>query len=90
MSGVGVVIMGPLSDGITFHVHAEGCNDQHQPKYQGIRHERWLYDALSFRGVVEEIFADFIFANERQPWTDYESEVRVFPCVGSLPREVAA
>lgn len=79
-----VEILGPLGGaGDDFHVHAAACADVRKKRYNGHRRE-WVADVGTFREVVEEIYSDFIFANDRQPWEDYADGVRVFPCVGDL------
>lgn len=86
-----VEIIGPMSRGTTFHVHAEGCADiARNREYRDIRPYLWIIETpATLRLLVEDIFSDFIFSNDEEPWETYVSEVKVFPCVGALPYDEA-
>lgn len=66
-------------------VHAVGCADIAKDARR-MGEKPWITEFASKRAIVEDLFNDFIFANEMSPWTDYENEVTVLPCA-ALPRE---
>lgn len=79
-----VTIWGPnlRTQGPTFHVHAVRCADNSKLIYQRQSVDRpFIVDIDSKQAAVEAIYEDFIFANDQDPWTDYQDDVRIFPCV---------
>lgn len=68
-------------------VHRAGCQDiERELRVEG---SEFTYDvdASSKRAVIEDVASDFIFANDRQPWTDFENDVSFAPCCARrLPR----
>lgn len=64
-------------------IHAAGCRHI-QREIEGF--DKYDLDASTRREAIEHVACDFIFANDHQPWTDYEEAVSFAPCV-KLPRE---
>jgi hypothetical protein len=85
-----VIVVGPnLNDQSKgqFHVHLSGCHDlvknaRREPEYKN----GWEIDVHSVRDVVEAVYSDFIFHNDKEPWTEFVSEIHFAPCV-TLPME---
>jgi hypothetical protein len=71
------------------HVHAAGCADLNQAKYQRVG-SRWDMTADSERAVVLDIYQGFEgLAEDGSNWrdfADYEG-MKFFPCTGNLPEE---
>lgn len=64
------------------HVHKPGCRDIARAVAR-LRDDQVAADleADSIQAIVEDAFADFIFANDKQPWTDYAEYVQLAPCI---------
>lgn len=69
-----------------FHVHATGCSDNAKEVRNNGSVGPWITDADSVQAVIEEIYADFIFDNDEDPWTAFETSVYFAPCTKALTR----
>lgn len=71
------------------HVHAAGCADLNQPKYQRIGC-RWNMTANSKRAVVCDIYQGFEdLGEDGTNWRDFVcfEAIRFLPCADDLPEE---
>jgi len=68
-------------------VHRPGCADVGKTVRRRALHPTDVEDMEfeTVRGIVEYVFSDFIFANDREPWANYANCVKVLPCVGTFP-----
>lgn len=69
-------------------VHRDPCQDAaKEERRDGNGSGLIESDVTSRRQLIEEAAADFIFANDHQPWTDYLDQVSFAPCLDSLPEQ---
>lgn len=89
-----VAVLGPngIQDA-TFHVHREGCRDVAKQERQFLVEKHSVFDVVSEKELIEDLYMDFIGIedaywrgkDEVTVWTDYQSEVRFFPCTSGMP-----
>lgn len=81
MNLVAVQRQRPDLDYVRVSVHAEGCADIEREERREDHEWSRAGDWENVREVTEAIFGDFIFENDRQPWTDYSDYILIKPCV---------
>lgn len=69
-----------------FHVHTAACADNKKEIRNNWSTDPWTIEANSVEEVIHAIYADFIDANDHDPWTSFESDAHFAPCIKNLPR----
>lgn len=73
-----------------FVAHAADCKDNSKVKYlfgsdQEGQNAAWEIEADTVREVVEAVYEDFIFHNDKDPWMSFVSDIHFAPCCDGLP-----
>ena len=88
-----LAVLGPNGiEDATFHVHRAGCRDVARQERKFLVEKHSIFDVVSEKELIEDLFMDFIGIedaywrgdDEVTVWTDYQQEVRFFPCTMGL------
>lgn len=78
----------PLCDKGDIHAHAAGCADIARRYPAGRDQGGWVIEAASIQEIIEDVYGDQMHDYDPPaPWSDYEGDVWLAPCVRELPRE---
>jgi hypothetical protein len=89
VNGIKVAIWGPnlRTTGEAMHVHKPGCKDTTRGIYR-FAEPPWVIEVGSIRDIVEDIYPPDDFGYDANTeWSDYFTDIKVFPCVTELPDE---